>query len=93
MKGFLSLGLHRCIERGSCSLLLVEWESLEDHTEGFRRAPEYDEWRSLLHHFYDPFPTAEHFDLKQRGTAERPTTPSAASRYAPPEIPTASERT
>jgi heme-degrading monooxygenase HmoA len=69
-KGFLPLGLHRCIERGSHYLLLVEWESLEGHTEGFRREPEYDQWRSLLHHFYDPFPTVEHFELKQRLTAE-----------------------
>ncbi len=33
---------------------------LEDHTEGFRRSAAYREWKSLLHHFYDPFPTVEH---------------------------------
>jgi heme-degrading monooxygenase HmoA len=44
-------------------LLLVSWERLEDHTEGFRKSPEYEEWRRLLHHFYDPFPTVEHFSL------------------------------
>jgi heme-degrading monooxygenase HmoA len=60
--GFLSLRVERCLERPSCFLLLVEWESLEDHTEGFRGSPAYEEWRAALHHFYDPFPVVEHFE-------------------------------
>ncbi len=60
--GFRSLRLERGIERPSAYLLLVEWERLEDHTEGFRRSPEYPRWSALLHHFYDPFPTVEHFE-------------------------------
>ncbi|WP_104105649.1 antibiotic biosynthesis monooxygenase [Nocardioides sp. 616] len=59
--GFRRLSLTRCVERPSGYLLLVEWEALEDHTEGFRGSPAYDEWRRLLHHFYDPFPVVEHF--------------------------------
>jgi heme-degrading monooxygenase HmoA len=62
MPGFVSLRLSRCIERPHRYLLLVEWERLEDHTVGFRGSPEYQTWRSLLHHFYDPFPTVEHYD-------------------------------
>ena len=61
MTGFRRLRLSRCIERPTTFLLLVEWETLEDHTEGFRGSAEYQEWRQLLHHFYDPFPTVEHF--------------------------------
>jgi len=61
MAGFGSLRLERCLENRSRYLLLVEWERLEDHTEGFRGAPEYRQWRALLHHFYDPFPTVEHY--------------------------------
>ena len=61
MRGFRQLTLSRCIERPRAFLLLVEWETLEDHTEGFRESPEYLEWRRLLHDFYDPFPTVEHF--------------------------------
>lgn len=61
MPGFESLQLHRCIETSSRYLLLVSWERLEDHTEGFRKSARYEEWRRLLHHFYDPFPTVEHF--------------------------------
>jgi heme-degrading monooxygenase HmoA len=43
-------------------LLLVRWETVEDHTVGFRQSREYQEWRQFLHHFYDPFPTVEHFE-------------------------------
>jgi heme-degrading monooxygenase HmoA len=63
MPGFLSLELHRCIETPNRYLLLVRWERLEDHTEGFRGSPMYEQWRELLHHFYEPFPTVEHFTL------------------------------
>jgi heme-degrading monooxygenase HmoA len=61
MSGFRSLRLSRCVERPSVYLLLVEWDRLEDHTEGFRGSAEYQEWRRLLHDFYDPLPTVEHF--------------------------------
>jgi len=61
MRGFRGLTLSRCLERDSVYLLLVEWERLEDHTVGFRGSAEYEEWRRLLHHFYDPFPVVEHF--------------------------------
>ncbi|WP_445637908.1 antibiotic biosynthesis monooxygenase [Nostoc sp. DSM 114161] len=61
MNGYLSHELHRCIEVEGKYLLLVRWESLESHTVGFRGSVEYQEWKKLLHHFYDPFPTVEHF--------------------------------
>jgi heme-degrading monooxygenase HmoA len=61
MNGFVHLQLQRCLERPNGYVLLVNWETLEDHTVGFRQSPEYQEWRALLHHFYDPFPTVEHF--------------------------------
>ena len=61
MPGFISLTLSRCVERPSRYLLLVEWEQLEDHTVGFRESPQYARWRDLLHSFYDPFPTVEHY--------------------------------
>ncbi|GAA1155559.1 heme-degrading monooxygenase HmoA [Kitasatospora gansuensis] len=62
-RGFRSLELRRCLDqgRGSRFLLQVEWETLEDHTEGFRRSAEYQRWRELLHRFYEPFPEVEHY--------------------------------
>ena len=61
MPGYLSHQLQRCVERDSRYLLLVEWQTLEAHTQGFRGSPEYQRWKALLHHFYDPFPTVEHY--------------------------------
>ncbi len=61
MEGYLSHQLQRCLENEGKYLLLVNWESLEAHTEGFRGSEEYQEWKKLLHHFYDPFPTVEHY--------------------------------
>jgi heme-degrading monooxygenase HmoA len=61
MPGFVRLSLSRCLERPSTYLLLVEWNRLEDHTIGFRGSREYQQWRDLLHHFYEPFPTVEHY--------------------------------
>ena len=60
--GFVSLRVERGVERPACFLLLVEWETLEDHTQGFRGSAAYEEWRAALHHFYDPFPVVEHFE-------------------------------
>ncbi|WP_137726283.1 antibiotic biosynthesis monooxygenase family protein [Prescottella subtropica] len=62
MPGFERLTLSRCVERPGTYLLLVEWETLDDHVEGFRGSPEYERWRRLLHHFYDPFPLVEHYE-------------------------------
>jgi heme-degrading monooxygenase HmoA len=62
MQGYLSHELQKCIEVKGKYLLLVHWERLEDHTVGFRDSAEYQEWRRLLHHFYDPFPVVEHFE-------------------------------
>ncbi len=59
--GYLTHELQRCLEVPDKYLLLVRWETLEDHTVGFRGSMAYAEWRQLLHHFYEPFPTVEHF--------------------------------
>ena len=61
MPGYLGHELHRSVESPQRYALLVRWRTLEDHTIGFRQAPAYQEWRRLLHHFYDPAPTVEHF--------------------------------
>jgi heme-degrading monooxygenase HmoA len=61
-QGFVSMSVRRCVETPSRYLLLVSWQTLEDHTVGFRQSERYQRWRELLHHFYDPFPVVEHFD-------------------------------
>jgi len=62
MHGYLSHELQRCLEKRNRYILLVRWATLEDHTEGFRMSSEYKEWKNLLHHYYRPFPTVEHYE-------------------------------
>src|SRR3954471_6036732 len=59
--GYAGHELQRCVERPGEYLLLVRWDTLEDHTVGFRQSAAYEEWKRLLHHFYDPFPVVSHY--------------------------------
>ena len=63
IKGYVKHSLGHCIEQKNKYILLVDWENLEDHTVGFRQSTQYLEWKKLLHHYYDPFPTVEHYEL------------------------------
>jgi heme-degrading monooxygenase HmoA len=63
MTGYVSHQLQHCIEQPGRYLLLVNWTTLEDHTVGFRQSAQYQEWRALLHHFYDPFPEVQHYQV------------------------------
>lgn len=68
MPGYMSHDLRRCIERPDRYILLVNWETLEDHTAGFRGSEQYHKWKALLHHFYEPFPEVEHYVAVGAGT-------------------------
>src|SRR5215813_2933208 len=59
--GFQKLEVRQCVETKDRYLLLVWWDTLEAHTEGFRKSERYQSWRALLHHFYEPFPLVEHY--------------------------------
>ncbi|MCG6970828.1 MAG: antibiotic biosynthesis monooxygenase [Gammaproteobacteria bacterium] len=61
MPGYINHELKRCVEKPSRYILLVHWERLEDHTVGFRGSPQYQQWKALLHHYYEPFPEVEHY--------------------------------
>ncbi|MXV20388.1 antibiotic biosynthesis monooxygenase family protein [Deinococcus xianganensis] len=67
MPGYVRHELQRCLEDDHRYALLVWWETLEDHTVGFHGSAGYQQWRALLHHFYDPFPTVEHFTRVELG--------------------------
>lgn len=62
INGYIHHSLRKCLEQENKYLLLVEWQQLEDHTEGFRQSDQYQKWKQLLHHYYDPFPVVEHFE-------------------------------
>jgi heme-degrading monooxygenase HmoA len=59
--GYQRHELKRSADRDDRYLLLVWWDSIESHTVGFRGSLQYQEWKSLLHHFYCPFPHVEHY--------------------------------
>lgn len=61
MQGYIHHKLGKCIENKEKYILLVEWETLEDHEIGFRESNEYQNWKQLLHHYYEPFPVVEHY--------------------------------
>jgi heme-degrading monooxygenase HmoA len=59
--GFISLELHRGVEEPDRYLLLVEWESVEDHMVGFRESDAFVEWRRLIGPYFDSPPVVDHF--------------------------------
>jgi heme-degrading monooxygenase HmoA len=63
MNGYVSHQLQKCLEKENQYILLVNWEHLKDHTEGFRGSPQYQRWKAALHHFYDPFPVVDHYEV------------------------------
>lgn len=73
MDGYRSHELQRCIEKSNQYVLLVRWRNLEDHTIGFRQSVDYQRWKALLHHFYDPFPIVEHYTSVREGSNYGPT--------------------
>lgn len=77
--GYLSHELQRCIEEEDRYLLLVHWESVAAHEEGFRKSAGYARWGKLLHPFYDPFPAVLHYDK----VAGAPGAPPAGMRRVP----------
>jgi heme-degrading monooxygenase HmoA len=61
--GYVRHELQHCLENQQRYVLLVWWTDLQSHTVGFRQSARYQQWKALLHHFYDPLPTVEHFAL------------------------------
>jgi len=68
VKGYLGHSLQKCLEQKNKYLLMVNWESLTDHTEGFRGSVAYLDWKNALHHYYDPFPVVEHYSPVVEGS-------------------------
>lgn len=65
--GCRSVRLVRSIEHPSRYVLLVEWARVRDHSVGFRESADYQEWRGLLHHFYEDVPPVDHYREIHRG--------------------------
>ncbi|GAA0476373.1 hypothetical protein GCM10009096_17680 [Parasphingorhabdus litoris] len=59
--GFQSIEVRPSLDSSDQYLLLVKWDNIESHRDGFRQSPEYEEWRGLLHDFYSPMPLVSYF--------------------------------
>jgi heme-degrading monooxygenase HmoA len=62
-KGFRGHQVRHSIESPDRYLLLLQWDSLEDHTVGFRESPLFHEWRDLVKAHFAQAPQVEHFTL------------------------------
>jgi heme-degrading monooxygenase HmoA len=62
INGYIGHTLKKCIEVKNRYILLVDWETIEDHNIGFRTSEAYLKWKEILHHYYDPFPTVEYYE-------------------------------
>ena len=62
-KGFKGAKVNRGIESPERYILQVFWETLEDHTVGFRQGPLFAQWRAIVGPFFAAPPLVEHFEL------------------------------
>jgi heme-degrading monooxygenase HmoA len=65
--GFRSIRVLRGIESPQVYLLLIEWDSLEAHTEGFRGSELFAQWRALIGPHFDGSPQVEHYTPLRQG--------------------------
>jgi heme-degrading monooxygenase HmoA len=62
-KGFSGWKVNKGIESPERYVLMIFWESLEDHTVGFRQGPLFAQWRAIVGPFFASPPVVEHFTL------------------------------
>ena len=62
-QGFLGYQVHKGIESPERYLLMIRWNTLEDHTVGFRESPAFARWRAIVGPLFAEPPRVEHFEL------------------------------
>ncbi len=62
-KGFIDFQLHKGIEQSNTYTFHINWQTLEDHTIGFRESDLFVQWRSMIGGFFAKPPTVEHWQL------------------------------
>ncbi len=60
-KGFQSITAKKCIEQTNRYILLIYWETIEDHTVGFRESELFKEWRALIGPYFENPPLVQHY--------------------------------
>ncbi|MCR9063998.1 MAG: antibiotic biosynthesis monooxygenase [Cytophagales bacterium] len=62
-KGFKSINFKRSVENPTTFVAMIEWETLEDHTVGFRESELFPEWRAVISPYFESAPEVEHFAI------------------------------
>ena len=62
-KGFKGYKINKGVESPERYLLMIFWQTLENHTEDFRGSPAFQEWRALVGPYFAAPPAVEHFTL------------------------------
>ncbi len=62
-KGFRGFKVNKCIESPERYILMLFWDSVDDHMVGFRQSPAFAEWRAIVGPFFASPPMMEHFNL------------------------------
>ena len=71
--GCRSVRMTRGVESPSRFVLLVEWDSVEAHTENFRETERFAQWRALIGGYFAKPPLVEHFTDVEPGERPGPT--------------------
>ncbi len=65
-KGYRGFKVNRSIESAERYILQIFWDTLEDHTVGFRQSELFTQWRAIVGPFFAGPPNVEHFELVAR---------------------------
>ena len=67
-KGFAGFKVNRGMESPERYILQIFWDTLEDHTVGFRQSEAFAQWRAIVGPFFASPPMVEHFELVTRSS-------------------------
>ena len=62
-KGFMGYKVNKGIESPERYVLMIFWQTLENHTVDFRQSPAFAQWRALVGPYFAGLPVVEHFEL------------------------------
>ncbi|WP_119153828.1 antibiotic biosynthesis monooxygenase family protein [Caldimonas tepidiphila] len=69
-RGFRGYKVNKGIESPERYVLMIFWETLENHTVDFRESPAFGEWRAIVGPFFARMPQVEHFELLAKSGQE-----------------------
>ena len=62
-KGFRGFKVNKGVESPERYVLMIYWDTLENHTVDFRQGPLFPQWRAIVGPFFASAPVVEHFAL------------------------------